>query len=94
MQTYIKVNEMIKFTDNNGVIHWIPQDELNTDFQIFLNHKETAADKTAQSKHDAEQISKNNAEQAEAEAKAVARQALLDRLGITADEAQLLLGSN
>lgn len=31
---------------------------------------------------------------AEAAAKAAARQALLDRLGITAEEAQLLLGSN
>ena len=29
---------------------------------------------------------------AEAEAKAVARQAILDRLGLTADEAKLLLG--
>lgn len=32
------------------------------------------------------------AEKAEAEAKVVARQAILDRLGITADEAKLLLG--
>jgi hypothetical protein len=31
-------------------------------------------------------------EQAEAEAKAEARQAILDRLGLTADEAALLLG--
>jgi helix-turn-helix protein len=31
-------------------------------------------------------------EQAEAEAKAAEKQALLDRLGITADEAKLLLG--
>lgn len=31
---------------------------------------------------------------AETAAKAAARQAILDRLGITADEAQLLLGSN
>jgi hypothetical protein len=30
--------------------------------------------------------------QAEAEAKAVEKQALLDKLGITADEAKLLLG--
>ena len=29
---------------------------------------------------------------AEAEAKAVARQAILDRLGLTADEAKLILG--
>jgi hypothetical protein len=32
------------------------------------------------------------AEQAEATAKAAARQAILDRLGLTADEAKLLLG--
>jgi len=32
--------------------------------------------------------------QAEAEAKATARQAVLDRLGLTAEEAQLLLGGN
>jgi hypothetical protein len=36
----------------------------------------------------AEQLAK----QAEAEAKAAEKQALLDRLGITADEAKLLLG--
>jgi hypothetical protein len=32
--------------------------------------------------------------QAEAEAKATARTALLERLGITAEEAQLLIGGN
>jgi hypothetical protein len=32
------------------------------------------------------------AQQAEAEAKETARQAVLDRLGLTADEAKLLLG--
>jgi hypothetical protein len=32
------------------------------------------------------------AEKAEAEAKAATRQAILDRLGLTADEAKLLLG--
>ena len=34
------------------------------------------------------------AAKAEAEAKAAQRQAILDRLGLTADEAQLLLGGN
>ena len=33
-------------------------------------------------------------EAAEAQAKATARQAILDRLGLTAEEAQLLLGGN
>lgn len=44
------------------------------------------------------QMAKDEAEavtrKAEAEAKATARQALLDKLGITADEAKLLLGGN
>jgi hypothetical protein len=34
------------------------------------------------------------AAQAEVDAKATARQAILDRLGLTAEEAQLLLGGN
>jgi hypothetical protein len=34
------------------------------------------------------------AKQAETEAKATARQAILDRLGLTAEEARLLLGGN
>ena len=34
------------------------------------------------------------ARKAEVEAKEVARQAILDRLGLTADEAKLLLGGN
>jgi hypothetical protein len=34
------------------------------------------------------------AEKAETEAKATARQAILERLGISAEEAQLLLGGN
>ena len=38
--------------------------------------------------------SKIEAEQIEAEAKATAKAALLERLGITAEEAQLLLGGN
>jgi hypothetical protein len=37
---------------------------------------------------------KSLAEQLETEAKKASRAALLDKLGITADEAQLLLGSN
>jgi hypothetical protein len=37
---------------------------------------------------------KHAAAQAEAEAKATAKAALLDKLGITAEEAQLLLGGN
>jgi predicted metal-binding transcription factor (methanogenesis marker protein 9) len=39
-----------------------------------------------------QKIDKYNAEQAEAEAKATQKAALLERLGITEDEARLLLG--
>ena len=39
-------------------------------------------------------IAAQEAEKAQAEAKATAKTALLDRLGITAEEAQLLLGGN
>jgi hypothetical protein len=35
---------------------------------------------------------KQTAKKAEAEAKAIQRQAILDRLGLTADEAKLILG--
>jgi hypothetical protein len=43
---------------------------------------------------EAEAKALRDAAEAEAEAKATARQALLTRLGITAEEAQLLLGGN
>jgi hypothetical protein len=39
-------------------------------------------------------LDKERTKQAEAEAKETARQALLTKLGITAEEAQLLLGGN
>jgi hypothetical protein len=94
MQTYITINDTIKHTDADGVIRWIPKDEGNIDYQVFLQHTETAADKTAQRVHDAEQAALDNAAQVKAEANATAKAALLARLGITADEAKLLLGGN
>jgi hypothetical protein len=54
----------------------------------FIEREETAAETKARLDH----TKKIAAEQAEAEAKATARQAILDRLGITADEAAILLG--
>jgi len=52
----------------------------------------TERDETAAEKKAREAIEKENAaRQAEAEARAVQRQAVLDRLGITAEEAKLLL---
>ena len=55
---------------------------------VDIERDETAAETKARLEH-AKQIA---AEQAEAEAKAAARQAIADRLGLTADEAKLLLG--
>ena len=37
-------------------------------------------------------VANNKAQQAEAEAKAAQRQLILDKLGLTADEAKLLIG--
>ncbi len=53
--------------------------------------RELNAEEIAQQKIDEVGVA---ARKAEAEAKATARQALLDKLGITADEAKLLLGGN
>jgi hypothetical protein len=42
----------------------------------------------------ADSIARKATAEAEAEAKATSRQAILDRLGLTAEEAKLLLGGN
>ena len=53
----------------------------------------TERDETAAEKKDRLDFEKEiAAAQAEAQAKAIARLAILDRLGLTADEAKLLLG--
>lgn len=53
----------------------------------------TERDETAAEKKEREAFAKLMAEkQAEAEAKAVERQAIADRLGLTADELKILLG--
>lgn len=55
----------------------------------------TERDETAQEQAERETLkAKLATQQAEAQAKATARQAVLDRLGLTAEEAQLLLGGN
>lgn len=55
--------------------------------------EEIVRDMTPEELADAnERKAKVEAEQAEAEAKAAARQVILDRLGLTEDEARLLLG--
>ena len=62
-----------------------------------LTGKETITEReatTAEVKAREDAIAELNKVKAEAEAKATARQALLTKLGITAEEAQLLLGGN
>jgi hypothetical protein len=70
----------------------ITEKEFNaiTGETTFTERDETAAETKERLDH----AKKVAAQQAEAEAKAAARAALLDRLGITAEEAQLLLGGN
>lgn len=57
---------------------------------VDIERDETAAETQARLEREA----KIATAQAEAKAKATARQAVLDRLGLTAEEAQLLLGGN
>jgi hypothetical protein len=68
----------------------ITQKEFNiqTGEETITERDETAAEKKVREKREAE-IAKA---QAEAEAKATQRQAIADRLGLTADELAVLLG--
>ena len=61
---------------------------LKTGEETITEREETAAETKARLDH-AKEIA---AEQAEAETKATARAAILNRLGLTADEAAILLG--
>jgi hypothetical protein len=63
---------------------------IETGETIDIERDETAAEQAARETREAEFA----AQQAETQAKATARQAVLDRLGLTAEEAQLLLGGN
>jgi hypothetical protein len=69
-----------------------PELKTGNDYDGYVVMPKTEYDKTIDNWADNElaELSK----QAEAEAKATARQAILDRLGLTAEEAQLLLGGN
>jgi hypothetical protein len=64
--------------------------DITTGKETTTERDETAAEQSAREAREAERAT----QQAEAEAKAIARQAVLDRLGLTAEEAQLLLGGN
>ncbi len=68
----------------------ITEKEFNvqTGEETITERDETAAEKKIREAKQKEIA----ARQAEAEAKAAARQEILDRLGLTADEAKLLLG--
>jgi hypothetical protein len=70
----------------------ITEKEFNviTGEETITERDETAQEQAVREAFEAEQITK----QAEAEVKATARQVILDRLGLTAEEAQLLLGGN
>jgi hypothetical protein len=61
---------------------------VQTGEETITERDETTAEKKAREALEKEFA----AAQAEAEAKAIQRQVILDRLGLTADEAQLLLG--
>jgi len=61
---------------------------IETGEETITERDETAAEKKARETKQTDLA----AAQAEAEAKATARQAIADRLGLTADELQVLLG--
>ena len=61
---------------------------IQTGEETITERDETTAEKKAREQAEADYAVR----QAEAEAKAAQRQVILDRLGLTADEAQLLLG--
>jgi hypothetical protein len=70
----------------------ITEKEFNalTGETTFTERDETAQEQTAREAAEAEAVTR----QAETTARAAQRQALLTRLGITEEEAQLLLGGN
>jgi hypothetical protein len=62
--------------------------DITTGEETIVERDETAVEKKAREKFEADLVKA----QAEAETKATARQAIADRLGLTADELQVLLG--
>ena len=65
-----------------------PTIRIYTDVDVFIDREMTDAE-FEQHKID---LANSAARKAEAEAKEASRQAILDRLGLTADEAKLILG--
>lgn len=64
--------------------------DVSTGKESIIEREETESERLSREAIETEQA----ARKAEADAKAATRQALLDRLGITEDEAKLLLGGN
>ena len=62
--------------------------DIQTNEETIIERDETAAERKIRETLEKELL----ARQAEAKAKEAARQAILDRLGLSADEAKLLLG--
>jgi hypothetical protein len=61
---------------------------IETNEETIIEREETTAEKKSREKFEADMAKV----QAEIEAKATARQAIADRLGLTADELKVLLG--
>jgi hypothetical protein len=87
METYINFQNVIRHIDKDGLYHFIPKDNDNIDYQKYLSHEETQADRDAQAEYDAEVAAKETATATQTTAKA----ALLTQLGITEEQAKLLL---
>jgi hypothetical protein len=64
--------------------------DIVTGEETITERDETSAETQARLQHEAEIAQR----QAEAEAKAAQRQAILNRLGLTEEEARILLGGN
>ena len=64
--------------------------DIQTGEETFVEREETADEKNQRLAYEKQ----TKKEKEEAEAKVAARQAILDRLGLTEDEARLLLGGN
>lgn len=56
MANYVDFNERtIRYTNDEGVISYIPKTLGNVDYELYLAHEETAEDREAQAQFDAEQ---------------------------------------
>ena len=64
--------------------------DIQTGEETFVEREETADEKNQRLAYEKQ----TKKEKEEAEARLAARQAILDRLGLTEDEARLLLGGN